>query len=53
MFTYDVFIMPSVHALTLLVRQQEQHLVCVRLSDEVVAWLSDWSEVHMTCIWSS
>ena len=22
-------------------------------SDEMLAWLSVWSEVHMTCIWSA
>ena len=29
------------------------HPVCKILSDEVLAWLSVWSEVQMTCIWSS
>jgi len=23
------------------------------LSDEVLAWLSDWSEMQMICIWTS
>jgi len=23
-----------------------------KLSDEILAWLSDWSEVQMICIWS-
>ena len=27
-------------------------IVCL-LSDEVLAWLSVWSEVHVVCIWSS
>jgi len=40
-------------ALTLLVGRQEEHLVCKKLSDEVLAWLSVWSEVQMICIWSS
>jgi len=35
-------------ALTLLVRRQEGHLACKKLSDEVLAWLSVWSEVQ-TC----
>ena len=39
-------------ALTLLVGQQEGHLVCKKLSGGVLAWLSDWSEVQ-TCIWPS
>ena len=40
-------------ALTLLVGCQEGHPVRKNLSDEVLAWLSVWSEVQMTCIWSS
>jgi len=32
------------HALTLLVGWQERHLTCKKLSGEVVAWLSVWSE---------
>jgi len=39
-------------ALALLVGQQEGHLACKKLSDEVLAWLSVWSEVQ-TCIWPS
>jgi len=39
-------------ALTLLVRQQEGHLACKKLSGGVLAWLSVWSEVQ-TCIWPS
>jgi len=27
--------------------------VCKKLSDEVLAWLSVWSELQMICIWSS
>ena len=34
-------------ALTLLVGRQEEHLVSKKLSDEVLAWLSVWSEVQM------
>jgi len=40
-------------ALTLLVRHQEEHLVCKKLSDEILAWLLLWNKVQMICIWSS
>jgi len=36
-------------ALTLLVGRQEGDLACKKLSGEVLAWLSVWSEVQ-TCI---
>ena len=39
-------------ALTLLVGGQEGHPACEKLSGEVLAWLSVWSEVQ-TCIWPS
>ena len=39
-------------ALTLLVGRQEGHPACKKLSGEVLAWLSVWSEVQ-TCMWSS
>jgi len=39
-------------ALTLLVGRQEWHPVC-KMSGEVLAWLSVWSEVQMICISSS
>jgi len=39
-------------ALTLLVRRQEGHPACKKLSGGVLAWLSVWSEVQ-TCICSS
>ena len=42
--------LPSV--LTLLVGRQEGHPAHKNLSDEVLAWLSVWSEVQMICIWS-
>jgi len=32
---------------------QEEHPVCKKLSDEVLAWLSVWSEVQMMCTLSS
>jgi len=40
-------------ALTLLAGCQEEHLAWKKLSDEVVVWLSVWSEVQIACIWSS
>jgi len=33
-------------ALTLLVWRQEEHPTCKKLNDEVLAWLSLWSEVQ-------
>jgi len=39
-------------ALTLLVGRQEGHPACKKLSGEVLAWLSVWSEV-LTCTWPS
>jgi len=40
-------------ALTPLAERQEQHPACKKLSNEVLAWLSVWSEVQMICMWSS
>jgi len=42
----------SLSALTLLIGRQEGHPACKKLSGEVLAWLSVWSEVQ-TCIWPS
>ena len=39
-------------ALTLLVGWQEGHLACIKLSGEVLAWLSVWGKVQI-CIWPS
>ena len=39
-------------ALILLVGRQEEHLVCKNLSDEVLVWLSAWSEVQIVYVWS-
>ena len=44
-----VFVVCAFSALTLLVGQQEGHPACKKLSGEVLAWLSVWSEVQ-TCI---
>ena len=46
------FAVVAFSALTLLVGRQEGHPACKKLSSEVVAWLSVWSEVQ-TCIWPS
>jgi len=43
----------ALSALTPLVGCQVGHLVCKKLNDEVLAWLSVWSEVQMICIWST
>ena len=40
------------NALTLLVWHQKEHLACKKLHDEMLAWLSVWSNVQMICIWS-
>jgi len=40
-------------ALMLLVGWQEGHPAGKKLTGEVLAWLSVWSEVQMICIWSS
>ena len=38
-------------ALTLLVGRQEKHPACKKIwSNEMLAWLSVWSEVQMVCI---
>ena len=36
--------------LTLLVGRQEEHPDCKTLSDEVLVWLSVWSEMQMICM---
>jgi len=41
------FIPIAFSALTLLVGRQEEHPACKKLSDDVLAWLSVWSEVQM------
>jgi len=47
------FSLKAFSALTLLVGHQEEYQACKKLTDEVLAWLSVWSEVKMICIWSS
>jgi len=41
------------NASTLLVGHQEEHPACKKLSDEVLVWLSLFSEVQIVCTWSS
>jgi len=38
---------------TMLSGHQEEYPACKKLGDEVLAWLSVWSEVQVICIWSS
>jgi len=40
-------------ALTSLVGQQEEHPACIKLSNEVLVWLSVWSEVQIVRTWFS
>jgi len=40
-------------ALALLVGRQEEHPACKKPTDEVLAWLSVWSNVQMICVCSS
>jgi len=49
----ELLVIIAFSALTLLVGRQEEHLDCKKLSDEMLAVLSVWSEVQIICIWSS
>ena len=40
----------GLQCLTLLVGRQKGHPACKKLSGEVLAWLSVWSEMQ-TCMW--
>ena len=51
-FVYFTTLLNAFSALMLLVGQPEGHLACKKLSSEVLAWLSVWSE-EQTCIWPS
>jgi len=50
--TWRITLLQPFSALTLLVGQQEGRPACKKLSGEVLAELSVWSEVQ-TCIWPS
>ena len=48
-FFFIYWLVLAFSALTLLVGWQEEHPARKKTSDEVLAWLSVWSEVQMTC----
>jgi len=50
---FKLLLFIAFNALPLLVWHQEEHPACKKLSDEVLWWLSVWSDVHIVCIWSS
>ena len=35
------------------VRRLEEHMACKKFTDEVLVWLSVWSEVQMVRMWSA
>jgi len=43
-----IYVWSAFSALTLLVGRQEWHQACKKLSGEVLAWLSVWSEMPLT-----
>ena len=43
-----IYLSSAFSALTLLVGWQEGHPACKKLSGEVLAWLSDWSNVQIS-----
>ena len=51
-FTFIQYLHYAFSALTLLVRRQEGHPACKKLSGGMLAWLSVWSEMQ-TCTWPS
>jgi len=48
-----VFFLLAFSALTVLVGHQEEHQACKKMSENVLLWISVWSEVQMFCTWSS
>ena len=50
---YWYYVESAFCALTPLVGSQEEHPACKQLTDEVLVWLSVWSEVQSVCISSS
>jgi len=40
----------AISALTLSGGRQEEHLACKKFTDEVLVWLSLWSEVQIVCM---
>jgi len=51
-FFCHVFVLYGLHCCDMLVGRQEGHPAC-KNCDEVLMWLSVWSEVQIVCIWSS
>jgi len=51
-FCPSLFVFWFAFSALMLVRWQEEHAACKKLSGGVLAWLSVWSEVQ-TCIWPS
>jgi len=51
-FLFDLHCLTAQFFITFLGRQEE-HPACKKLCDEVLAWLSVWSEMQIVCIWSS
>jgi len=51
--SYTLFKQLVFSSLTPLAARHVQHPACNKLSDEVLAWLSVWSEVQIICVWSS
>jgi len=45
--------LPAFNALMQLIGRQEGHPACKQLSGGVLAWLSVWGEVQISCIWPS
>lgn len=41
------------NGLKLLFGRHKMHRACKKLSDEILAWLSGWSEFLMLCVWST
>jgi len=52
-YSYLKALLGAFSALALLAVCKEDHLAYEKLSDEVLVWLSVWSEVQIVCIWST
>jgi len=48
-----IITLANVDVIIRMVVHQEEHPVCKKMNDEVLAWLSVWSEVQMIYVWSS
>jgi len=47
---YTLYVGFAFNALTLLVGRQKVHPTCKKLSDDMLVWLSVWSDVQIVCI---